>query len=60
MLLAPLFLVREDLRQGRLAPVLEAYEPVGGTFDVVCPAHRAASPKVRGLVAFLAARLGTI
>jgi len=58
ILLAPDFLVEDDLKQGRLVAILRDYVPPPGTVDTVCPAHRAASPKVRGLISFLAAHLG--
>jgi DNA-binding transcriptional LysR family regulator len=58
VLVAPLFLVEDDLRIGRLVAILRDYEPPPGTLDTVCPAHRAASPKVRGLISFLMTRLG--
>lgn len=57
ILVAPRFLVEDDLKQGRLVAILRGHEPPPGTMDTVCPAHRAASPKVRGLISFLTARL---
>lgn len=57
VLVAPLFLVEEDLRIGRLVAILRDYQPPPGTLDSVCPAHRVASPKVRALISFLTARL---
>lgn len=58
ILVAPLFLVEDDLRQGRLVAILRDHVPPAGTLETVCPAHRAASPKVRGLISFLTSRLG--
>ena len=57
ILLAPVFLVEDDLRLGRLVAILRDHEPPPGTLDTVCPAHRAASPKVRGLISFRTTRL---
>ncbi len=57
ILVAPMFLVEDDLRIGRLVAILRDYLPPSGTLDTVCPAHRAASPKVRGLISFLTSRL---
>jgi DNA-binding transcriptional LysR family regulator len=58
VLLAPAFLVEEDLASGRLVAVLKDYTPPGASLDIVCPTHRVASPKVRGLISFLTSRLG--
>ncbi|MGE0224698.1 MAG: LysR substrate-binding domain-containing protein [Acetobacteraceae bacterium] len=57
ILLAPAFLVEEDIANGRLVPLLSEFHPPRATLDVVCPAHRAASPKVRALIAFLSSEL---
>lgn len=57
VLLIPEFLVEDDFATGRLVPLLPDYVPPVLRLDVVCPAQRAASPKVRGFVAFLQARL---
>lgn len=58
ILLAPEFLVEDDLATGRLMKILPGDTPPAGILEVVCPAHRAASPKVRALVAFLSTRIG--
>jgi DNA-binding transcriptional LysR family regulator len=58
ILLAPSFLVEEDLAEGRLVKLLAEYTAPGASLDVVCPAHRSASPKVRAFILFLGARLG--
>ncbi len=58
VLLAPSFLVEEDLASGRLVAILQQYTLPGASLDVVCPAHRAASPKIRSLITFLGSRLG--
>lgn len=57
ILLIPRFLVADELASGRLTQILADYDPPPGTLDVVFPAHRAASPKVRGLIGFLTDRL---
>jgi DNA-binding transcriptional LysR family regulator len=57
ILLCPHFLVAEELDDGRLHQVLPDYAPSEATLDAVCPTHRAPSPKVRGLIAFLGSRL---
>jgi DNA-binding transcriptional LysR family regulator len=57
ILLAADFLVADDIASGRLVEVLADHRPSCASLDAVCPAHRAASPKVRALIAFLRARL---
>jgi len=57
VLLAPEFLVEEDIAAGRLVPVLPGYTPPVMRLDAVCPTQRAASPKVRRFVTYLIARL---
>lgn len=57
ILLAADFLVADDIASGRLVEVLADHRPPCASLDAVCPAHRAASPKVRALIAFLRARL---
>lgn len=59
ILVAPDFLVEDDLKQGQLVAILRDYQPPPGTLDTVCPAHRTTSPKVRGLISFLCQHLGT-
>ncbi|HVC63612.1 MAG TPA: LysR family transcriptional regulator [Acetobacteraceae bacterium] len=58
VLLTPEYLVEGDIAAGRLVRLLPGYTPKALRLDAVCPAHRAESPKVRGFVAFLTARLG--
>lgn len=58
IVLAPDYLVRDDLADGRLVRLLPDYRPVPASLDAVCPAQRGISPKVRGFTQFLAARLG--
>jgi len=57
ILLAPAFLVEEDIEIGRLARILPDFHQPPATIDVVCPAHRATAPKVRALIAFLGTQL---
>ena len=57
ILVAPEFLVADDVATGRLVGLLPGYMPQSGHLTAVCPGHRAATPKVRGLLAFLSARL---
>jgi DNA-binding transcriptional LysR family regulator len=58
VLLAPEFLVEDDIAAGRLVRLLPGYTAAAVPLDAVCPTNRAASPKVRSFVAFLTARLG--
>jgi len=58
VLLAPEFLVQDDIAAGRLVRLLPDYAPMALRLDAVCPAHRAASLKARSFIAFLTARLG--
>jgi DNA-binding transcriptional LysR family regulator len=57
VLLAPHFLVSEDVAAGRLLPVLPAYVPAEVDLLAICPSSRAAVPKTRGLIGFLTSRL---
>jgi len=59
ILLAPEFLVADDLATGRLVRVLPDYTPEEQRLDAVCPADRAAMPRLGRLIAFLAERLET-
>jgi DNA-binding transcriptional LysR family regulator len=56
IVLAPDYLVDDDLAAGRLVRLMPDYLPVPASLDAVCPAQRGASPKVRSFTAFLAAR----
>lgn len=58
VLLAPEFLVEDDIAAGRLVRLLPDYAPPEWRLEAVCPAQRRASPKVRSFISFLAARLG--
>lgn len=58
ILMAPDYLVVDDLADGRLERLLPDYRPVPASLEAVCPAQRGISPKVRGFTQFLAARLG--
>jgi DNA-binding transcriptional LysR family regulator len=57
VLLAPEFLVEDDIAAGRLVRLLPDHTPPELGLHVACPANRGASPKVRAFVAFLATRL---
>jgi DNA-binding transcriptional LysR family regulator len=57
VLLEPEFLAADDIDAGRLTRLMPDYTPVSATLEAVCPTHRAATPKVRSLVAFLMERL---
>ena len=57
VLLEPEFLAADDIDAGRLTRLMPDYPPVSATLEAVCPTHRAATPKVRSLVAFLMERL---
>jgi DNA-binding transcriptional LysR family regulator len=58
VLLAPEFLVEDDIAAGRLVRLLPGYTAAAVPLHAVCPTPRAASPKVRSFIAFLTARLG--
>jgi len=56
--LLPTFIVADDLRAGRLVPVLERYTPPAIGVYALYPPSRYLSAKVRVFVDFLAARFG--
>lgn len=56
--LVPTFVVGDDLRNGRLVPVLKSYTAAPKALHVVYPAARHLTPKVRALVDFLVGRFG--
>ncbi|MGA3403394.1 MAG: LysR family transcriptional regulator [Acetobacteraceae bacterium] len=58
VLLAPEFLVHDDLATGKLVQLLPGYTLPAWNLDAVCTAYRGALPNVRSFIAFLAARLG--
>ena len=57
ILFAPTFLVADDLRHGRLQPVMSDYSWVTAIYAVY-PQNRHLSAKVRAFVDFLADRFG--
>lgn len=57
ILLIPEMMVEDDLASGRLVRLLPDYTASELRLDAVALAHRAAAPKVRQCIAFLAARL---
>lgn len=54
----PTFLVAEDVREGRLVPVLPAWSPPGQPLHAVYPSSRHLTPKVRAFLDLLVERLG--
>jgi DNA-binding transcriptional LysR family regulator len=60
VLLGPEFLVADQIAAGDLVRVLPDYTPRGATLDAASPDHRATTPKVRSLIAFLGERLQTL
>ncbi|HEY1935793.1 MAG TPA: LysR family transcriptional regulator [Acetobacteraceae bacterium] len=58
IVLAPDYLIDDDVAAGRLVRLMPDYQPVPASLDAVSSAQRGASPKVRSFTAFLAARLG--
>jgi DNA-binding transcriptional LysR family regulator len=50
----PYFLVRRDIIEGRVRPILEAYEPAALGIFAVYPHRRHLSGKVRAFVDFMA------
>lgn len=55
----PTFLIGEDLRAGRLVPILPEWQGVEFGIHLVYPSRRFLPPKMRALAAFLAERLGS-
>ncbi|MCR9221758.1 MAG: LysR family transcriptional regulator [Alphaproteobacteria bacterium] len=53
---SPTFICREAIREGRLEPALEAFEPEPIGVHAVYPPNRHLSAKVRAFIDFLAAR----
>lgn len=53
----PTFIVAEALKDGRLLPVLEAFQPEALTLSAVYPQHRQGSRPVQALIEFLRERL---
>lgn len=58
IILAPTFIVGDDLRDGRLVPLLADWADADTGIYAVYPHSRHLSPKVRALVDFLATRFG--
>ncbi len=54
----PTFFVGEDIRAGRLVPVLEPFVPLDASLNAVYPHGRHLSPKVRAFVDYLAEVFG--
>jgi DNA-binding transcriptional LysR family regulator len=57
ILLAPEYMVSDDIAAGRLVALIPGHTPESSTIDALCPPARATSPKVRTLVAFLGEQL---
>ena len=57
--LLPLFIVGQDLQQGKLQIILPGYHPPELSISLIYPVNRHLSTKVRLLVDFLQERLGT-
>ena len=57
IMLVPEFLVAADITAGTLRQLLPNCTPPSTTLDAVFPAHRASSPKLRALIAFLTCTL---
>ena len=57
ILLAPDYLVEDDIASGRLVALIEDYPSVPGSLDAICATQRGATPKVRSFTAFLATQL---
>lgn len=49
----PDYLCRQELREGRLVPVLEGWEPPSGVLHAVFPSRRGMTPAVRSFLDFL-------
>ncbi|OAN52194.1 LysR family transcriptional regulator [Paramagnetospirillum marisnigri] len=58
VVLLPSFFMGDDIRAGRLVPVLEGFVPQGATLNAVYPHSRHLSPKVRAFVDHLAESFG--
>ncbi|MBN8928690.1 MAG: LysR family transcriptional regulator [Rhodospirillales bacterium] len=56
ILLAPAFLLADDVAAGRLVRLLPGYRAQEATLCAVCHSSRAALPKMRALIGFLMAR----
>ena len=54
----PTFLIGDDLRAGRLVPILPEWRGQAFGIHLVYPSRRFLPPKMRVLLAFLAERLG--
>jgi DNA-binding transcriptional LysR family regulator len=54
VVLAPAILVEADIAAGRLVRLLPRYRAEAGALCAICPASRAALPKLRRLIGFLA------
>ena len=56
LVLEPDFVVKADVRAGRLVPILRRFEPPPGNIYVVYPSRRNLSAKVRAFAEFLSVR----
>jgi DNA-binding transcriptional LysR family regulator len=54
---APIFVVDEEIRLGRLVPILTEFLPLEMSIDAIYPHRRHLSPKVRCLIDLLGERL---
>ena len=57
LFLAPIFLVADDLKDGRLVALLKDYRPVEFAFNAIYPHRHHVSAKVRSFIDLLAERL---
>jgi DNA-binding transcriptional LysR family regulator len=57
VLLAPGFVIAEDLEAGRLVPILNSYQPVEFAINAVYPHRHHVSAKVRSFIDLLARRI---
>ncbi len=53
----PDYMCRQEMRAGRLVPVLEGWEPQPGVLHAVFPSRRGMTPAVRSLLDFLGERV---
>ena len=58
IILCPTFLVGEDIRSGRLEPLMPEFKPVARSIHAVYPSRRHLSAKVRSFIALLTDRFG--
>lgn len=58
VLLLPALVLRDDIANGHLVPLLSGYRAPPASLCAICPGVRVALPKLRRLIAFLTERLG--